>query len=262
MAQKKSAFFRFRLLFLVYVLLFVALGAWLDHSRTTSWERTLWVGIYPVNGDNSEKTSRFISQLRQDDFFDIREFFQREAARYELGLQTPVDIELGQPVPEHPPKPPVDGNVFKVMTWSLKLRYWAWRRQGLQPGPLPDIRMYVVFYDPEQHPVLSHSLGLEKGLLGVVNAFASRSQMGSNNVVLAHELMHTLGARDRYDRASNLPLFPAGYAEPERQPLHPQTRAEIMGGRIPLAANEAVTPRSLSNAIIGPVSATEIYWIN
>ncbi|MBT8131243.1 MAG: hypothetical protein KJO35_03160 [Gammaproteobacteria bacterium] len=257
----RTNFHNFRLLLLLFILLFVAVGAWLDHSRSTSWDRTLWTGIYPLNGDGSEKTDSFIRQLRVEDFKDITEFFSREAQRLQLGLEKPVDVELGALIDEQPPHPPAGRNAFKVMFWSLKLRFWAWQQQRAQDGPDPDIRMYVVFYDPDQYTVLAHSLGLKKGLIGVVNAFASRSMMGTNNVVLAHELLHTLGANDRYDPATSLPLFPHGYAEPDRRPLFPQSKAEIMGGRTVLSETEAETPRNLKSVIIGPLTAAEIHWI-
>jgi hypothetical protein len=95
-------------------------------------------------------------------------------------------------------------------------------------------------------------------MIGVVHAFASRSQAAQNNVVIAHELLHTLGATDKYDPASNLPLHPEGYAEPDRRPLLPQTLAEIMAGRTPLSASEALMPDSVFDTVIGPATANEI----
>jgi hypothetical protein len=84
--------------------------------------------------------------------------------------------------------------------------------------------------------------------------------LGSNDVVIAHELLHTLGATDKYDLATGLPSHPAGYAEPERAPLHPQSHAELMGGRIPLSGSRAETPESLRRVVIGPATAREIGW--
>jgi hypothetical protein len=77
--------------------------------------------------------------------------------------------------------------------------------------------------------------------------------------VIAHELLHTLGATDKYGN-DNLPRLPDGYAEPDRQPLYPQTFAELMGGRIPVTASEAEIPESLQQVVIGPLSAAEIGW--
>jgi len=120
--------------------------------------------------------------------------------------------------------------------------------------------MFVVYYDPKTHQRLAHSLGLQKGLIGVVNAFASPAQASRNNVVIAHEFMHTVGATDKYDPSNNQPVFPEGFAEPDRKPVYPQQRAEIMAGRIPVASNSAIMPRSLAACVVGPKTAQEIRW--
>ena len=82
-----------------------------------------------------------------------------------------------------------------------------------------------------------------------------------NNFIILHELLHTLGATDKYNLSTNQPIFPEGYAEPNRKPTYPQRKAEIMGGRIPLSATEAKIPSSLKKAIIGTKTAREIGWI-
>ena len=139
------------------------------------------------------------------------------------------------------------------------MRYWAWRVDAPR-GPAPDIKLFVLYHDPAMSPALPHSLGLQKGLLGVVHVFADASMRGSNDTVIAHELLHTLGATDKYDLASSKPLLPDGYAEPDRQPLYPQAFAELMGGRIPLSSTEAETPESLRKVIVGAKTASEIGW--
>jgi hypothetical protein len=95
-------------------------------------------------------------------------------------------------------------------------------------------------------------------MVGIVNAFANRRQTQINNVVIAHEFLHTLGATDKYDPGSGQPLYPSGYAEPERTPLVPQRYAEIMGGRIAESESEAMMPMSLSYVVIGLETAREI----
>jgi hypothetical protein len=95
-------------------------------------------------------------------------------------------------------------------------------------------------------------------MFGVVNAYSSRKYRGRNNVVIAHEFLHTLGATDKYDLSTGIPLVPNGIADPDRSPLYPQTHAELMGGRIPLAPDDAVVPRDLSFVVIGPSTAREI----
>jgi hypothetical protein len=83
---------------------------------------------------------------------------------------------------------------------------------------------------------------------------------GSNNVVIAHELLHTVGATDKYDLASGEPLNPAGLADPDREPLYPQERAEIMAGRRALSAQESEMPHSLAGVVVGADTAREIRW--
>ena len=74
--------------------------------------------------------------------------------------------------------------------------------------------------------------------------------------------LHTLGASDKYDRANNQPIYPDGYAEPDKSPLHPQRKAEIMAGRIPVSERKAVMPKSFATSSIGVKTAREIRWIN
>ena len=90
-----------------------------------------------------------------------------------------------------------------------------------------------------------HSVGLQKGLVGVVHAFASDRMTATNNVVIAHEVLHTLGATDKYDPATLAPHYPAGYAEPDREPRHPQVFTEIMAGRRAVDAHNFEMPESL-----------------
>ncbi|MCK9988748.1 MAG: hypothetical protein AzoDbin1_05220 [Azoarcus sp.] len=62
----------------------------------------------------------------------------------------------------------------------------------------------------------------------------------------------------QYGLATLQPLFPHGYAEPQRSPRLPQRFAEIMGGRTPIDDTHAEIPASLSDTVIGEQTATEI----
>ncbi len=185
----------------------------------------------------------------------------REAERYRLALQHPFTVKLAPEVTERPPKIPSDGKVLKIVWWSLKMRVWA-KRFDTFKGPTPNIRIFVVFHDPKNHGVLDHSIGLEKGLLGVANTFSDPKQAEQNNFVIAHEILHTLGATDKYNLETFQPAYPDGYAEPSIAPLLPQRKAEIMGGRIPISMTESHIPEQLSNVVIGGKTAREINWID
>ena len=245
---------------LLYVLLLVAGGHWLSVKRTTSWERPLQVVVHPINGDGSPRSDEYIGRLDADAFDGVAAFINEEAAHHGVALDEPMRMVLGRTVTEQPPMPPAGAGTLSIMLWSLKLRYWAWQVDRGDDPPSSDIEIYVRYFDPDAYPRLAHSLGLQKGLIGVVNAYGSRDQAGSNRVIIAHEILHTLGATDKYDSATGQPLYPDGYAEPHASPRHPQDLAELMGGRIPVTAATSTTPVSLQEVVVGSATAREIRW--
>ena len=247
-----------RIAILLFILFMVAMGAWLTQLRSTDWNNSLWVKIYPINGDGSEDSDDYIAGLSVDSFAGIEEFLAREVRRYGKKIERPIRIELGQPVSEQPPAVDDDGNMLDIALWSLRMRWWASGVAGDQDRIDPDVRIFVRYHSPRQTLALENSVGLQKGMVGIVNAYSSRRHRGRNNVVIAHEFLHTLGATDKYDPATAMPLAPQGFAEPDRSPLYPQAKAELMGGRIPLSSDTAEMPPSLRQVIIGPQTAREI----
>lgn len=203
--------------------------------------------------------ARYVASLTPTGFASIERFFDEEARRYGKDIARPVEIAIAPPLAELPPQPRRGGTALESLAWSLRMRYWAWRHDAV-PGMKPQVRLFVLFFDPATHASLPHSVGIDRGMIGLINAYASRAMAGSNAVIITHELLHTLGATDKYAPASGLPIFPHGYAEPERSPRHPQAFAEIMGGRIALSETRAEIPDSLDQAVIGAVTAGEIGW--
>ena len=247
-----------RVAVLLFILAFVAIGTWLSQSRSTDWNNSLWVKVYPINADGSDVVERYVATLEVDDFAGIEKFLAREVARYGRFVDRPLRMELGMPVREQPPALAPDSGVVGIMLWSLKLRWWASNTAGDQDRVDPDVRIFVRYHSPDVMFALDNSVGLQKGMVGIVNARAGRRHAGANNVIIAHEFMHTLGATDKYVLGTGQPIAPDGLAEPEREPLYPQRKAEIMGGRIALSENDAVIPKSLDYAVIGPKTAGEI----
>ena len=247
-----------RITVLLFVLLFVVLSTVLTQARSTDWNNSLWVKIYPINGDGSREAASYIENLRSADFEGIESFIARETARYSRSVDRPVRIELGTEIREQPPKLARNPNFLGVMLWSLKMRWWAGRVTDSQDRIDPDVRIFVRYHKPDLSLLLENSVGLQKGMVGIVNGYASRRYRGTNNVIIAHEFLHTLGATDKYEASSGQPIGPDGLAEPDRKPLYPQRYAEIMGGRIALAEDDAVIPKNLKYAVIGPLTASEI----
>jgi len=251
-----------RISILLLILFFVSVSTWLTQARSTDWNNSLWVKIYPINADGTAEVDAYLDKLVVADFAGIESFVAREAGRYRPNLDRPVRVELGERVGAQPPALPDSQNALSIMLWSLKMRWWAGSVGGEQDEITPDVRIFVRYHRPDHAVTLENSVGLQKGMVGVVNGYASRSQRGRNNVVIAHEFLHTLGATDKYSPQHGHPLAPHGLAEPDRDPLYPQRFAEIMGGRIALAEDDSVIPRNLSLAVIGHLTASEIRLVD
>jgi hypothetical protein len=247
-----------RIAILLFILFFVGVSTWLTQARSTDWNNSLWVKVYPINGDGSDISSRYIASLTTASFTSIESFVSRETGKYGHSLARPVRMELGEEIREQPPSFGDVPNALDIMLWSLKMRWWANSVAGPQDDPEPDVRIFVRYHAPADHFVLENSVGLQKGMVGIVNAYAGRRQAGTSNVVIAHEFLHTLGASDKYDPANGMPHFPLGFAEPDRKPRFPQRFAEIMGGRIAISRTDALVPKNLDYVTIGAETAKEI----
>jgi hypothetical protein len=247
-----------RIAILLFLMALAAYSNWFDRFKTTGWDKTLWIGVFPINDAGDETTARYLSGLAADDMLDIEDFINREARRHGVEIERPVRIELYPVVKERPPARQ-DG-LLGTMAWSLKMRLYA-RRHSRVPGrPPPTIRIFVQYHDPSFTQSVPHSVGLQKGLVGVVHGYADRSLEPTNNVVIAHEILHTLGATDKYDPATLAPLFPIGYVEPDLEPLYPQRLTEIMAGRYATSSGSSEMPDSLADVRVGDATALEIRW--
>ncbi|MCL5061381.1 MAG: hypothetical protein M1449_13535 [Candidatus Thermoplasmatota archaeon] len=250
-------FRRLRILLLLGALAAAAGLTWLEQSIVRAWRAPLDVAVIPVNGDGSPEAAEAIRALRAGDFDEINVFLERESARYGVKQSPAMRVTLLPELKENPPAPPRDGSVLKTVLWSLQLRWWVYRQSGELLPQLGKVKLFVLYHAPQDGVALAHSLGLQKGLIGVVHAFADPRQASQNNIVIAHELLHTLGATDKYD-AVGRPIYPQGYAEPELPQLMPRREAEIMAGRLVDAAGRLMMPPSLEQCVIGAMTAHEI----
>ena len=250
-------FRRLRILLLLGVLAAAISWTWLEQTMVRGWRAPLDVAVIPINGDGSAQADAAIRALKDSDFADINAFLEREMARYGGKLSPAIDITLLPELKARPPAPPHDGGVLETVLWSLQLRWWVYRQSGEWLPQLGTVKLYVLYHAPEDGVALEHSLGLQKGLIGVVHAFADPRQARQNNIVIAHELLHTLGATDKYE-AGGRPIYPQGYADPELPPHLPRREAEIMAGRLLDAAGRLVMPPSLEQCVVGSMTAHEI----
>jgi hypothetical protein len=97
------------------------------------------------------------------------------------------------------------------------------------------------------------------GWVGIVEVELDESMVDFALFVATHELLHTLGASDKYD--ANGTIVPDGLAEPDRSPLYPQRFVEVMARHRPIAPGHEVPPDSLTELRVGAVTAREIGWL-
>jgi hypothetical protein len=249
-----------RIAALLYVLLFIVGAQFFTARRMADWDEPIWVDVYAVAGDDHPRTRRFVDELHPNEFAAVETFFASEAQRYGVALEQPFKLRI---VAEHPaplPRLAADAGHLGVLAWSLRMRWLAARLRWQAEAPRGDVILFAVFHEPAAGVALDRSTALDKGLIAVANVFADAEARATNQIVVAHELLHTLRATDKYSFATNTPSFPDGYAAPEARPLLPQTKAELMAGRIPLDAERAEMPNDLKQVVVGAATAREIGW--
>jgi hypothetical protein len=252
-----------RILALLTLLAVVAFYAKTQKLHARSWSEPLDVIIYPINGEqpNAEIDS-YIKELNASVFSPIDSFFNQQGQIYQLNTHQPVKTHLGAEISQLPPAAPLpSAGLPAILWWSLKFRYWAYQQTPSKDAKQHSIRVFVLYHQVSANLKLQHSLGLDKGLLSLVHAFADIDQDAQNNIIIAHEMLHTVGATDKY-QGNGEPVFPEGYAEPNRSPLWPQNKAEIMAVRMPVTENSSRMAENLNQCVIGEQTAREINWLN
>lgn len=253
-----SVFKLLRVVLLLSVLFVIVVSTWMEERRLASWERPIWVTVYPIVADDNPATLEHAKSIDEKSFESINRFFERDLALYGALLTPPFRFQIAPVSYELPPAIPDRHNTASIAWWSLKMRWWAWRQMQKDGLVAPDIQMFVLYHKLGGNNEMNISVGMRKGKYGVVKGYAGRAMRERNQIVIAHELLHVLGATDKYIFATGDPEYPFGYTEPNKQPLFPQNTAEIMGGRIPLSSVESVEPESLEEVRIGRKTAEEI----
>lgn len=251
-----------RITVLLLLLFAVAFYSKNQKLKSRTWAQPLEIMIYPMNGDNNSPiVENYIRSLDEPVFSEVDEFFQRESKKYSIVTPQPTLTHLGRVLTEYPPpEPDLHSNMLSIVWWGLKFRYWAFNHSPDAKANTHKVLVFLYYHQDAKNRVLPHSLGLDKGLLTIVHAFAAKSQAAQNNIVIAHEILHTVGATDKYN-AQGEPVFPQGYAQPDKVPLYPQTQAEIMSAHIPKSSTESRMAENLDQCVVGQQTAMEINWL-
>jgi hypothetical protein len=250
-----------RVVLLLSILFVIVVSTWMTERQMASWDRPILVTVYPIVADDQAETLRYAKEVDATDFEDINRFFERESKPYGFTVSPAFRFQVAPLSRELPPKVPGQFDTAGIALWSLKMRWWSWLRDLDNDLVKPDIKMFVLYHSLNGNGEVGISVGMRKGRYGLVKAYSRDSLADENLIVFTHEMLHVLGATDKYVLSTGEPIFPDGYADPNRKPLFPQVRAEIMGGRIPLNAYSSVMPDSLEACRIGRLTGKEIGFL-
>jgi hypothetical protein len=253
-----SVFKLIRIVLLLSILFVIVVGSWMAERQMAAWERPVLVTVYPLVVDDSQASLDYAKSIDSDYFRDVNLFFERHSKPYGFEVTPAFRFQIAPVSWDLPPATPEQFNTAAIAWWSLRMRLWS-GMQGLFDGLIePDIRMFVMLHGANHISEMGISVGMRKGRYGIVKAYAKESMTSTNLVVFTHEMLHVLGASDKYVLSTGDPIFPDGFADPNQRPLFPQQHAEIMGGAIPLNSYSSAMPESLAQCRIGRKTAAEI----
>jgi len=228
------------------------------HARTR-WERPIRVGIVLLAGEGAKVNA---DQWRRGlDALSSR--LDAEMRRWRGAGEPPFQFEIVGPFRwdgAFPLSPPSDR--FADRAFHM-LGLWRVLRNidgvaGVDQSNW-DVRLYVLGARvPGWDGSFAEGAGIQNGEVALVRGSAG-GDISLPLQVIGHELLHTVGASDKYDDGGHA-LEPEGLVEPERTPRYPQAHAEWMAGEVPVSPGAGKPPSSLDDLGVGPVTAREIGW--
>ncbi len=267
--DRSQAAFHFRtvrLAILLTTLASVAFWGWKtvrERNRRTLWERPLFIGVTllsttPLDDNETAQWNEGLTTLQN--------WLTSEAERYGMHLQSPflVDLVGTATVSEtnFPAASPETASQIDRISYMLRLKEQL-RQVDLQAVATRsyDIRLYVALHDAVANRVAQvEGIAEAGGEVGLVHADRNDDELGLELVAMAHEILHCLGATDRYDSNGHA-IDAASLANPSQDPLFPQEAAEVMVGELSLGRSLGRSPSSLNEVRVGPMTATAIRWI-
>jgi len=263
--EGRVTFRRIRIALFAAVLAVVLLWAWNDVRRRkarTEWKQTVQVALVllrqgPVDpaalAELKSRTRDLEARLNEE---MIRHRKTSEPRPFAFTVYGPIDVSAG------PPRPEGEGlGQLARYAWDS----WQYFRDADQRAAVEwraaDSRIYLVLRPPRSEGKKSVEGQSEQGgRVGSVEVEIDSSMVDFALFVATHELLHTLGATDKYD-ATGRARLPDGLPEPERAPLYPQVAAEIMARNRVIAPGQERPPDTLAELSVGPATAREIGWL-
>jgi hypothetical protein len=264
---KRTKAFWVRVSLLLFILFTVALWAirdtWTRRERLR-WDHTLDVAVVLVRVEGSDPVdpAATAAMASRADALAVR--LADEQKRYRPGspppfrfsMKGPVEAASAAPAPASDALGDLARHAWDASKWTDEVDANA----GVVAAHY-DSRIYVMVKKPSSElraAVEGHSE--QGGRRGFVEVELDASMVDLALMVVAHEMLHTLGASDKYD-AQGRARFPDGFVDPNASPRFPQTRAEVMARNRPIGPNEERVPESLDELGVGAVTAAEIRWV-
>lgn len=246
---------------LLAVLVGVAIWGWSEQQRREDrrlWKRPLSVGVFVVeDGDVDPEAISGLSRRAEE----ISEVLTVEYSKYG-GSIAPFEFHV-LPAIELPGElPRLQGDGFFQRT-QYTFEMWGFRRrvESSISGDLPafDSRVYLIVRPARgKQPRMFEGLAARDGDFGVVEIELSSDTIDLAVITATHEMLHTLGASDKYDMETGTALYPDGFATPQTK--YPQKYMEIMAHDIPLSDSTSRLPSLVGEVRMGPKTAREIGW--
>ncbi|MBI2395789.1 MAG: hypothetical protein HYV09_39860 [Deltaproteobacteria bacterium] len=231
------------------------------HART-EWSRSLDVALVLVRDGPIDPGALEALRARVP---ALEEKLTAELHRYRGAPDRPFRFVVRGPVELHAPRPePAGEGTFDLAkhAWAL----WRWTARLDEAAALDtgayDARVYVVLKAPATATRrFVEGASEQGGRIGMLEVDLDASMVDFALFVTTHELLHTIGALDKYGPDGNARI-PDGLGDPEAHPLFPQTLAEPMArGRV-IAPGREEPPDSLEMLRVGKATAREIGWID
>jgi hypothetical protein len=260
--SSQGRFFRVRVSLLLAILSVVIVWGsadWYERRARTSWQRPLRVALVLVEREAIDPSTLALIHARAR---ELERRLGREYARHTGRELAPVSFVVSRAVrvAERPPSMHAQS-----LLGLLDATYdrWRWTRAvdelaGVD-GRAYDARIYFVMQRAKGDLAYVEGDSELGGRVGVAQAEIEPKTVDFSLFVVAHELMHTLGASDKYD-ADGRAVYPSGFAEPTRLPLYPQPGVEVMARNVPFSPRSERPPSTLDELFVGDTTAREIGW--
>ncbi len=104
---KKRRYIRY--LILLSILFAVAAHEAVVKAKIASWEQTLVVRLFAINGDGRSATDKYIKSLNLTTFKSVERFINRQARHYDIPIDV-IKVSYAGELKSKPPEVPKENN--------------------------------------------------------------------------------------------------------------------------------------------------------